>query len=327
MNHVFVIGGTRFIGRHTVTEFLNHDYRVTLFNRDIHANPFAENDAVSHIEGDRTDEDTLRNAAQIADPDIVVDCIAYHPQSVAVATDSFEAVDAYVYISSGSAYAEPAIPQREDETTLAQCSDEQATNDSMETYGARKAEGDREVFAAAERGVNAMAIRPFLVYGPHDYTERTDYWIDRVVNGERVLVPGDGDSLLHRAYVGDVASAIRIIAESGTPGEAYNVGDRQLLTLESSLSWMAEALDTELEIVHASARELADFDLEPTDFPLYTPVPFVGSTDKLAALGWESTPITETIRRTVADHLDSDRTGREIGPDPGKIDRFIQSVA
>ncbi len=49
---------------------------------------------------------------------------------------------------------------------------------------------------------------------------------------------------------------------------------------------MAATLDTELEIVHASERELADYDLSPTDFPLYTPVPFVGSTSKLTALGW-----------------------------------------
>ncbi len=215
MNHVFVIGGTRFIGHHTVTESLNDNYRVTLFNRGYHSNPFAENDDVSYIEGNRTDEDALRNAAKITDPDIVVDCVAYHPQSVASATDIFDVADAYVYISSGSAYAEPMIPQRENEAPLEPCSDEQATDDSMETYGARKAEGDREVFSAAERGVNAMTVRPFLVYGPYDYTERTDYWTDRVANHDRVLVPGDGDSLLHRVYVEDVASSIRTVAKWG----------------------------------------------------------------------------------------------------------------
>jgi len=81
--------------------------------------------------------------------------------------------------SSGVAYGR-GDPLREGETPLHECTLEQATDDSFETYGNRKAEGDRAVFAAAEDGVRAMAVRPPIVYGPHDHTERLDWWIDRV---------------------------------------------------------------------------------------------------------------------------------------------------
>jgi 2'-hydroxyisoflavone reductase len=314
-DHALVIGGTRFIGRHTVEEFLDAGYGVTVFNRGNHDNPFASHDDVAHVEGDRTEEGALRLAAERVDPDVVVDCVAYHPKDVRVATEAFADVDAYVYVSSGASYGEERIPKREDDTPLHDCTAEQATDDSMETYGPRKAEGDRAVFAAAERGVNAMAVRPPVVYGPHDYTERFDYWIDRVEHHDEIIVPGDGTNLWHLVYVGDVAAALRTVAEAGTPGEAYNVGDGHAPTLGEWVERIANACDTDVDVTFAGARELAAADIELSDFPLYREPPHLLETAKLRALGWRPTPHDETLAATVADHRDSDRTGRENGPD------------
>jgi nucleoside-diphosphate-sugar epimerase len=315
MDTALVVGGTRFIGRHVVEDLREHGYDVTIFNRGTHDNPFADED-VTHIEGDRTDETDLKTAALAARPDLVIDCVAYSPGEVETAVDVFSDVDAYVYISSGSAYSAEVVPKRETETPLCDCSPEQATDDSPESYGPRKAEGDRVVARAAEEGVNAMSVRPCIVYGPHDYTERLTYWLDRVEHHDRVIVPGDGTNIWHRAYVEDVASALRIVGEEGEAGEAYNVGDRRLLTLEEMVDTVAEAMDTEIDVVHAGERELATAGLEPTDFVLYREYPHVLDTAKLAALGWESTPVPEAMARTVADYRESDRDGSDH--DPGR---------
>ncbi|XVH30666.1 NAD-dependent epimerase/dehydratase family protein [Haloferacaceae archaeon DSL9] len=311
-----VIGGTRFIGRHTVEELLEHDYEVSIFNRGNHENPFADRDGVTHIAGDRTDREALEAAAVDADPDVVIDCVAYKPDEVEAAVEIFSEVSGYVYISSGDAYGEEVIPKREGVTELRPCSDEQAVDESPETYGNRKAAGDRVVFEAAARGVNAMAVRPCIVYGPHDYTERLDYWLDRVATYDRVVVPGDGQNVWHRAYVEDVAAALRTVAERGEPGEAYNVGDRRLVTLEEMVSLIAEVMETGVEIVHAGERELAAGEFALEDFILYRDYPHVLSTSKLAALGWASTPLREAMARTVEEHLDGDRDGDEY--DPGR---------
>jgi nucleoside-diphosphate-sugar epimerase len=322
-DHALVIGGTRFIGRHAVTEFRDHGYEVTVFNRGNHENPFADDPSVDHVQGDRTDDADLAAAAAV-DPDVVIDCIAYKPKEVRTATRLFDDVDAYVYISSGAAYGDEDVPKQEDETSLHACSEEQALDDSHETYGPRKAEGDRAVFAAAaERDVNAMSVRPPVVYGPHDYTERFDYWIDRVAQRDRVIVPGDGTNLWHRVYVESVARALRVVAEEGQPGEAYNAGDRRLLTLQEAVETVADALGTDVDIVHAGERELATAGLELTDFPLYREYPHVMATEKLAALGWEPVSVEEGIERAVEDHLDSDRTGRENGPDREDEERVL----
>jgi nucleoside-diphosphate-sugar epimerase len=316
MSHLFCIGGTRFIGRHTVAEFLEYGYEVTLFNRGNHENPFADTDRVGHTEGDRTTEGELRLAIERADPDVIVDTVAYYPSDVRAATDICNEVDvdAYVYISSGAAYGAEEIPKRERETALHECTAKQATEDSAESYGPRKAEGDRAVFEAGARGVNAMSVRPPVVYGPYDYTERFDYWIDRVLNHDTLVVPGDGTNLWQRVYVKDVASAIRIVAEKGSPGEAYNVGDEHTPTTAEWVDRLANAADTTIETVFAGSRELSAANLDLGDFPGYRDPPHLLSLAKLRNLGWESTPHTVSLPLTIQEHIDSDRTGREQGP-------------
>jgi nucleoside-diphosphate-sugar epimerase len=322
---MFCIGGTRFVGRHAVAEFLDHDYEVTLFNRGNHENPFADDERVSHAEGDRTDEAELRLALERADPDVVIDTVAYFPRDVRAATDicGDVDVDAYVYVSSGAAYGAEEIPKREGATALRECTTEQATEDSTASYGPRKAEGDRAVFEAAERGVNAMSVRPPVVYGPYDYTERFDYWIDRVLNHDRVVVPGDGTSLWQKVYVGDVARALRIVAEEGEPGEAYNVGDEDAPTLGRWVELIADAAGTEVETVFAGPRELEAGGLSFEDFPGYRDPPHLLSLSELRGLGWESTPHEESLPPTVEEHRDSDRTGRDEGPDRAAEERVI----
>ena len=318
--NALVIGGTRFIGRHTVMELRAHDYEVTLFNRGNHENPFED---VEQVTGDRTVREDLEDAADRVEPDVVVDCVAYHPGEVRQAIEVFADSDAYVVISSGAAYGADAIPKREDETPLHECTEDQATDDSWDTYGPRKAEIDRVVAAAGEDGITAMSVRPPVVYGPHDYTERFAYWIDRVEHHDRVVVPGDGDSLRHLVFVEDVASALVTVAERGDPGETYNVGDRRLPILEEWVELVADALDTEIEVVTANERELATADLALDDFPLHLDYPHVLSTANLAALGWEATPVEDALARTVEAHRDADRTGRENGPDRDAEERVL----
>lgn len=317
-----IIGGTRFIGRHTVHEFQSEGYDVAIFNRGRHDNPFATDD-VGHVTGDRTDEDALNRARRQVEPDVVVDCAAYHPEDVRSATEIFAGVDAYVYVSSGAAYGEAVIPKREDETALCACTSEQAVDTSWETYGPRKAEGDRAIFAAGDRGVRAMSVRPPIVYGPHDYTDRFAYWIDRVTEYDRILTPHT--ALRHLVYVEDVASAIRMIAERGDVSNAYNVGTHTLPVLTEWVELLADALETTVETVSVGARELSVSDLKPSDIPLHREYPHVLDTHKLQSLGWTATPIPETVTTTV-DHAGNADNAIEVGPDRVEERRVLDTV-
>lgn len=323
MDTALIIGGTRFIGRHLTEELLDSGYDVTLFNRGTRENPFADHDDVSQYTGDRTSGAALKEANEAVAPDLVVDCVAYYPGEVDMAVDVFDDVEAYVYISSGAAYEPDTIPKREDETALRPCSEEQAVDDSHETYGARKAEGDRIVFEAAEEGVNAMSVRPTIVYGPYDYTGRYKYWVDRIKSSDRVLAPGDGTNIHHLVSVYNTVRAIRQVGEHGVPGEAYNAGDHRVLTLRELLEQTADAVGADPEFVWANGRELAEAELAPTDFPLYNPNVHVLSTEKLKAIGWEPVTPAESIERTVP--WDGE-TERDPGPDRAAEQQVLDSL-
>ncbi len=324
MSRALIIGGTRFIGRHLVEELLAAQYDVTLLNRGRHENPFADHDGVSHITGDRTSGATLANAAEEVEPDIVVDCVAYYPGEVRMATKAFSDVEAYVFISSGSSYGPDHIPKREGETPLEPCTDEQAVDDSSETYGARKAEGDRAIFEAAENGVNAMAIRPTIVYGPYDYTGRFHYWVRQVKEHDTVLVPGDGTNIHHIVSVQNVVRGIRAIAEHGTAGEVYNVGDRRVLTLGETVETIADILNESVEVVTAGERELATEGIELTDFPLYNPNPHILSTEKLHSLGWNPYGYREAFEEAIAWDASP---AEKPGPDRTAVESVIEFVS
>lgn len=320
---VLVIGGTRFAGRHVVEEFVASDDDVTVFTRGVSPNPFVDHDDVGQEQGDRNEQPDLERLRETLDPDVVVDMVALVPEQVAMATDVFANVDAYVLVSTANVYGVPEVPLREGETRLFEYTDEHRT-DGMPTtleegggpaYGPRKAACDRMVFAAADSGVNAMSVRPSFIYGPYDYTERMDYWIDRVNSHDRLVIPGDGDYLFNQVFAPDLARAIRLVADRGTRGEAYNVADRKVLTRDEMVLAIAEALETDIEITHACPDRLDTVGLAATDFPLTLPFPILLDTGKLSALGWTSTSPRDAIARTVDEHLTSDRRGREGGPD------------
>jgi 2'-hydroxyisoflavone reductase len=357
MDSALVIGATGFVGRHAVENLLEHGYAVTALSRSEHRFRFADRPDVERVSVDRTDADALAGVAERVDPDVVIDCAAYHPEDVRRATELF--ADArYVHVSSGAVYAIEEIPKREDETPIRDCTPEQAHDDSMATYGPRKAEGDRIVVEAADRGVAATSVRPSVVYGPQTTRSRDssseespawaeevpatwadvpgiqthhDYWIDRIRRYDRVVVPGDGTAIWHRAYVEDVADALRIVAERGEPGEAYNAADRRVRTLEDVIGLIAEALDTSVVVVHASRRELAEVALAPRDFALYhhpmTGYPHVLDTCKLEALGWDSTPPEVAMERTVEESTASGRDGRAYDPGRDAEERLLDAIA
>ena len=324
MATVLTIGGARFIGRFTVREFLERGDDVTLFTRGKTPIPF-DDSAVDHVRGDRRNDGDLRDAREAVDPDVVVDFAALYPEDVRAATEIFADVDAYVYVSSTSAYDQAAtLRVREGETPLHPCTAEQATDDSGATYGARKAEGDRVLFDAADRGVNAFSVRPTAIYGPYDPTARQNYWIERVREYDRIVVPGEvGWTPVPLGYVEDVARAIRTVVDRGDPGEAYNVASRTTPSIDDLIGYVAGALDTSVTVVHAAKRDLAAVGLSPSDFSLCRSDPYVVSTEKLASLGWDSTPFDAGFESAVSDHLERGPDGSQHGPDRGTEERLL----
>src|SRR5581483_1829898 len=223
---LLVLGGTSFAGRHVVEAALAAGHSVTTFNRG-RTNPGLF-PAVRSLHGDRTAGDYT--ALEGAGPfDAVVDMCAYVPRAVQQAVTALGSglAGPYVLVSSVSAYAEP---QAHGETsgftedsplaTLPDGVDPAAEDVTGETYGPLKVLTEQAAEALLPGGV--MAVRPGLIVGPHDPTDRFTYWVRRIADGGRVLAPESPE--VARTQVIDAGDMARWIVASAAAGRTgtYN---------------------------------------------------------------------------------------------------------
>jgi 2'-hydroxyisoflavone reductase len=178
--NLLVLGGTKFLGRAIVDAALGRGHDVTLFNRGL-TNPSLY-PGLTTIKGDRR----TGGLQQLADRrfDAVVDVAAMLPEDVAPSSELLRGtVGRYVLISTLSVYADHGGPQVEGDTVLEQ----HEGQDVGTAYGSGKAAAERVVVGAF--GDRALVVRPGLIVGPYDPTDRFAYWPRRMARGGRVLAP------------------------------------------------------------------------------------------------------------------------------------------
>lgn len=274
---VLVLGGTQFIGRHVVAELIRAGHHVTLLNRGKTApEAFSQ---LPIIKADRTgDLSTLRELKQ--NWDAVIDLCGYFPKDVSHLLDVMRGyVGRYVFCSTVSVYATMAsdqiVPMINEDSDLLGCTAEQAVDTTMATYGQRKAECERRAMKQHAAGIPVVIIRPSIVYGEHDHTDRFAYWISRASQNKPFLLPEDGLTITRRTYAPDlgVAFASSLTSQS-VLGQAYNIAETDALNLRDTMRVLGRYFKTEpLEhAVSASADWLLKKNVKPwSDLPLWIP--------------------------------------------------------
>jgi len=170
---------------------------VTLFNRG-QTNP----ELFPEAEKLRGDRDRDLSALEGREWDAVIDPSGFVPRVVRDSTELLRgSVGHYVFVSSGSVYAEPYVPGYDESASTVELEDP-ASEDVMQDYGALKAaceEVVREVFPDVHTNVRAG-----LIVGPHDGSGRYTYWPLRASLGGAVLAPGPPDRLTQFIDVRDL---------------------------------------------------------------------------------------------------------------------------
>ncbi|MDP1794137.1 MAG: NAD-dependent epimerase/dehydratase family protein [Acidimicrobiales bacterium] len=210
--NLLVIGGTLFLGRHIVDAALAAGHEVTLANRGkTNADLFPE------IEKLVVDRDGDLSALSTGTWDAVVDTCGYvagHTRSVAEALR--DRVGHYDFISTVSVYADMSKPGVDVDAPLAATDEPDATQVTNETYGALKAVCEqivRDIY-----GERACIVRPGLIVGPHDPSDRFTYWPRRFDLGGEAVVPNAKDMAVQLADVRDLAEWCVRLAEDRTAG-------------------------------------------------------------------------------------------------------------
>jgi 2'-hydroxyisoflavone reductase len=211
---ILILGGTQFLGRHTVEAALEQGHDVTLFNRG-QTRPELFPD-VEKLRGDR-DGDLGAVAGRAFGA--VVDTSGYVPRVVRETIDALGAVGHYTFVSSISVYGSLATPPTED-SPVAELAE--PTEEWREAYGELKADCEDVV---RERFPEAFIPRPGLIVGPWDPTGRFSYWPARLAEGGRVLAPAPREAPAQVLDVRDLARWIVQAAESRLAG-TFNAVDR-----------------------------------------------------------------------------------------------------
>lgn len=296
---LLIIGGTVFLGRHLVEAALARGHTVTLFNRGQH-NP----DLFPNVEKLRGNRDGKLGVLAGRHWDAVIDTCGYIPRAVQdAATQLADQVDHYTFISTISVYPDYTQAGLDESAAVGTLADPTVEEVTGETYGPLKALCE----AAAEAAMpgRVLTIRPGLIVGPHDPTDRFTYWPVRVDKGGDVLAPGEPTQQVQFIDVRDLAEwTIRLIEAKQTgiynaTGPDYPLAIQEFLREcqavaepQASLTWVSEAFLLE--------QQVGAF----VELPLWVPAEMAGleqvNCQKAIDAGLTFRPLATTLRDTLA---------------------------
>jgi len=264
--NILIIGGTKFLGRHLVDSALARGHEVTLFNRG-KTNPglFPQ---VETILGDR-EHDLEKLSGR--EWDAVIDVAGYLPRIVRLSATGLErAVGRYVFISSISVYADVSKIGITESHPVGKIEDETFEEITGESYGPLKALCEKTVLDLyGERG---LVIRPGLIVGPNDPTDRFTYWPVRVARGGDVLAPEKPEVAVQIVDVRDLADFITQLIEEKASGIYNATGPDYELTLGAMLEACKQVSDSDANIKWMSVDFMKQNKIEEwSDMPVWVP--------------------------------------------------------
>ena len=292
---ILLLGGPKFVGRAVIDAALDGGHNVTLFNRGQ-----TNAELYPHLERLVGDRDGGLAALDGRIWDAIIDISGYFPRVVRASAERLAAsTGRYLFISSISVYA--SIEDATEASPLAILPDPAVEQITGATYGGLKALCElavEDVFG--ERAIN---VRPGLIVGPHDPTDRFTYWVHRTARGGPVLAPEGPDVAVQVIDVRDLAQWLVRLLQSGASGAFNATGPDYRLTFGEMLQTGASEAGTKPDIVWKSPEFLAANNVAPWSMlPLYQPAERWASVniDRALSAGLTFRPLAETVRDTLA---------------------------
>ena len=227
---ILILGGTGFIGPHQVRYAVDRGHKVTVFNRG-KTNPGSVPAGVERLEGDRNGKlDALKGREW----DAVIDNPSTLPRWVRdAATLLKDSAGQYLFISTISVYKEESVPGADETGALIELADPTVEKITGETYGGLKALAEKEAEKAFPG--RATIVRPGLIVGQGDNTDRFTYWPVRIARGGEVLAPGNPGDHVQFIDARDLAEFTIRLVEQKTFGTFNAVGPAHPLTIAEML--------------------------------------------------------------------------------------------
>ena len=303
---ILILGGTGFTGPYQVRYALSRGHKVTTFNRG-KTHPGELPSEVEQLIGDRNGQlDALKGRKW----DVAIDNPTTLPAWVRGAAEILKGnVERYVFTSTISVYADTS--KDVDETApLAKYDGPDPYKETLEamkasgykTYGPLKALSEKE----ADKWFpgKTLIIRPGLIVGPRDETDRFTYWPVRIDRGGEVLAPGNPDDPVQFIDARDLAEWTIRMAENRHTGIYNATGPSKPLGIGDMFGEIKGALNSNAGFTWVPANFLAQQKVEAwSDMPVWARDELGLAPTKInraLAKGLTFRPLAETARDTLA---------------------------
>ncbi len=291
------------MGLHTVKKALANGHNVTLFNRG-ETNP----DIFPELEKLTGDRDGKLDALKGRKWDCVVDTCGYFPRIVKQSAELLkDAVGQYIFISTISVYNEEGVETLDEGSELLTIEDETIEEINGETYGPLKVLCEKAIVDVYKD--RALIIRPGLIIGPDDPTDRFTHWPRRMSEGGKVLCPDLPDQPTQFIDVRDLADFTIKMAEKKAAGIYNATGPDYEILLNDFFTTCHKLCGEKADLIWVADKFLQKQDVAPyMDIPLWvsgdTKPYTIMRTDCRRAIsqGLKFRPLEETIGDTMAWH-------------------------
>jgi 2'-hydroxyisoflavone reductase len=306
---ILVLGGTGFTGPHQVRYALSRGHEITLFNRG--RRPQAWPAKVEERTGDRAVGD-LKSLAK-GEWDVCIDNPTSLPSWVRDVGKTLKGrVKQYIFISTISVYADNSKANADETNGVSPYEGKDPYAETIESmranmalYGPLKALAEKE--AREQFKDIATIIRPGLIVGPGDETDRFSYWPVRLERGGEVLAPGDGNDPVQFIDARDLAEWTVRMAEQRALGTFNATGPDYEMSMAAMLYGIRAVTTSGAKITWAASDFLEAQQVSPWgDMPVWVPgqgdsTGFARiSVDKAVKAGLTFRPLATTAADTLA---------------------------
>ncbi|MDE0358692.1 MAG: NAD-dependent epimerase/dehydratase family protein [Gammaproteobacteria bacterium] len=267
-SRILLLGGTGFIGPWQVNRILSQGHELTLFNRG-RSQPRMFQDRFAGLEnliGDRDGD--LSSLEGNRTWDVVIDNSGYTPDQVrATVRLLVDRTDQYLFISTQAAYMSRVEIGIDEDAPVGQAD---LPMEEWEGYGPMKALAEQELQAAF--GDRCTIVRPGLVAGPGDRSDRFTYWCARMDRGGEVLAPNTPMDPVQYIDVRDLAEFMVHLLEQETRGVYNVIGPEGDLHMEEFLYGIKAVTSTPSSLTFVTLDFLREQGVRPwSDLPVWQP--------------------------------------------------------
>ena len=301
---ILILGGTGFIGPQQVEYALARKHKLTLFNRgQTNAGLFPD---VPRLIGDRNvagGHDALKQGKW----DVVIDNPVRNPAWVRDAGQALKGrVGQYIFVSTISVFSDYSKPGMDENGPLHAPGAEAiwASNDGA-AYGLRFPRAP--CWARTQFGDDKLTIvRPGLIVGPGDLSDRFSYWPVRIDKGGEILAPGTPNDPVQYVDVHDLSEWIVRCGENHTLGTFNATGPKGPTTIAEMLLGIKSVTTSDAKFTWVPAEFLAEQKVRAwSEMPVWQPA--MGATlgfmqvncQKAYAAGLTFRPLADTAKSTL----------------------------